>query len=88
MRRQPGTAVHLEERKIGYVLAVSCSAEVPTGAEKFRADALAAKVPRPAWQKLYEDHDLRLEFPHQLIRCALCALLGAELVKVPDRAWQ
>lgn len=42
----------LGERKIGYVLAVACSAEVTTGAGKFRADALAAKVPRRAWQKL------------------------------------
>jgi predicted RNase H-like HicB family nuclease len=42
----------LEERKVGYVLAVACSAEVTTGAGKFRADALAAKVPRRAWQKL------------------------------------
>ncbi|MGW1800134.1 IS701 family transposase [Streptomyces sp. NPDC001984] len=42
----------LEERGIGYVLAVACSAEVTTGAGKFRADALAAKVPKRAWQKL------------------------------------
>ena len=42
----------LEERKAGDVLAVACSAEVTTGAGKFRADALAARVPRRAWQKL------------------------------------
>ncbi|WP_329283141.1 IS701 family transposase [Streptomyces sp. NBC_01451] len=42
----------LEERGMGYVLAVACSAEVATGAGKFRADALAAKLPRRAWQKL------------------------------------
>jgi SRSO17 transposase len=42
----------LEERGAGYVLAVACSAEVTTGAGKFRADALAAKVPRRAWQRL------------------------------------
>lgn len=41
----------LEERGIGYVFAVACSAEVTTGAGKFRADALAAKVPKRAWQK-------------------------------------
>lgn len=34
------------------MLAVACSAQVTTGAGKFRADALAAKVPRRAWQKL------------------------------------
>jgi SRSO17 transposase len=42
----------LEERGVGYALAVACSAEVTTGAGKFRADTLAAKVPRRAWQKL------------------------------------
>ncbi|MGI5250576.1 IS701 family transposase [Actinacidiphila glaucinigra] len=42
----------LEERRVGYVLAVACSHEAATGAGKFRADALAAKVPTRAWQKL------------------------------------
>jgi SRSO17 transposase len=42
----------LEERGTGYVLAVACSHEVTTGAGKFRADALARKVPERAWQKL------------------------------------
>jgi len=42
----------LEERQVGYVLAVACSAEVTTSAGKLRADALAARVPKRAWQKL------------------------------------
>ena len=42
----------LEERGVGYVLAVACSHEAATRAGKFRADALAKKVPRRAWQKL------------------------------------
>lgn len=42
----------LEERQVGYVLATACSAEATTSAWKFRADALAAKVPKRAWQKL------------------------------------
>lgn len=42
----------LENRQVGYVLAVACSHEVTTGAGKFRADALAAKVPKRTWQKL------------------------------------
>ncbi|WP_411083268.1 IS701 family transposase [Streptomyces sp. cmx-18-6] len=42
----------LENRQVGYVLAVACSHEVTTGAGKFRADALAAKLPKRAWQKL------------------------------------
>jgi SRSO17 transposase len=48
----PSLRTALEERGIGYVLAVACSAEVPTGAGKFRADALARKVPERARQKL------------------------------------
>jgi hypothetical protein len=35
-----------EERGTGYVLAVACSHEATTGAGKFRADALAKKVPK------------------------------------------
>ncbi|MGZ2359948.1 IS701 family transposase [Streptomyces sp. 372A] len=42
----------LEERGTGYVPAVACSHEVTTGAGRFRADALAARVPKRAWQKL------------------------------------
>lgn len=40
----------LKERGAAYVLAVACSHEVTTAAGKFRADALAAKVPKRAWQ--------------------------------------
>ena len=48
----PKLRAALEERGIGYVLAVACSHEVATGAGTFRADALAKKVPKRAWQKL------------------------------------
>ncbi|MER6618691.1 IS701 family transposase [Streptomyces xantholiticus] len=48
----PKLRTALQERGTGYVLAVACSVEVPTGAGKFRADALARKVPKRAWQKL------------------------------------
>lgn len=34
------------------MLAVACSAEVATRTGEFHADALAAKLPRRAWQKL------------------------------------
>lgn len=51
LRRQP-QATALEERGTGYVLAVACSHEVTTGAGRFRADTLAKKVPKRAWQKL------------------------------------
>ncbi|MFH8661158.1 IS701 family transposase [Streptomyces afghaniensis] len=42
----------LEKRGTGYILAVACSHEVTTSAGKFRADTLAKKVPKRAWQKL------------------------------------
>ncbi|MFF7194550.1 IS701 family transposase [Streptomyces sp. NPDC008079] len=48
----PKLRTALEERWTGYVLAVACSHEVTTGAGKFRADTLAKKVPKRAWQKL------------------------------------
>ncbi|WP_406471508.1 IS701 family transposase [Streptomyces hirsutus] len=48
----PKLRAALEERQVGYVLAVACSAEVTTGAGKFRADVLAVKVPKWAWLKL------------------------------------
>ncbi|MBB5792358.1 SRSO17 transposase [Streptomyces caelestis] len=48
----PKLRAALEKRGTGYVLAVACSHEVTTRAGKFRADALAKKVPKRAWQKL------------------------------------
>ena len=44
----------LEDRGIGYVLAVAvaCSHQVRTGAGKIRADEFAASLPRRAWQRL------------------------------------
>jgi SRSO17 transposase len=48
----PKLRAALEERGLGYVLAVACSAEVTTDAGKFRADALVRKLPKRAWQKL------------------------------------
>lgn len=48
----PKLRTALEDCGIGYVLAVACSAEVPTGVGTFRADALVKKVPNRAWQKL------------------------------------
>lgn len=41
-----------EGRGVGHVLAVACSHEVTADAGKFRADALAVKVPKRARQKL------------------------------------
>lgn len=49
---KPTLRTALEEREIGYVLPVACSAEVATRAGKFRAHALAARVPKRAWKKL------------------------------------
>ncbi|WP_406328181.1 IS701 family transposase [Streptomyces sp. NBC_01617] len=41
----------LEESGTGNVLAVACSHEATTNAGKFRADTLAKKMPKRAWQK-------------------------------------
>jgi SRSO17 transposase len=41
----------LEERGTGYVLAVARSHAVTAGRRKYRADALAARVPARAWQR-------------------------------------
>jgi SRSO17 transposase len=48
----PGLRGELERRGVGYVLAVACSYRVATAAGKLRADAIASKLPRRAWQRL------------------------------------
>jgi SRSO17 transposase len=48
----PKLRTALEERGLGYVLAVSCTHRVLTVAGPQRADHLATRVPRRAWQKL------------------------------------
>jgi SRSO17 transposase len=47
----PGLCADLEKRQIGYVLAVAKSHRVNAGAGACRADALAARLPRSAWQR-------------------------------------
>ncbi|MCX4455745.1 IS701 family transposase (plasmid) [Streptomyces sp. NBC_01340] len=42
----------LEEREVGYVLAVACDHQITTHAGNFRADALVKQLPKRAWQKL------------------------------------
>jgi SRSO17 transposase len=46
----PGLRADLEHRRMGYVLAVACDHRVSAGGRQ-RADALAARLPRPAWQR-------------------------------------
>ena len=48
----PGLRRTLEDRGTGYVLAVACSHPVRTHAGKHRADELAARLPKRAWQRL------------------------------------
>jgi SRSO17 transposase len=43
---------YLEEQGIAYVLAVACAHVLATRAGRHRADALAAKLPKRAWQRL------------------------------------
>jgi SRSO17 transposase len=47
----PGLRADLETRQVGYVLAVARTTQVKTGAISFRADQLAARLPRTAWQR-------------------------------------
>ncbi len=47
----PGLRADLEERQIGYVLAVAAAHRVATGAGTCQARQLAACLPRPAWQR-------------------------------------
>jgi SRSO17 transposase len=48
----PHLRTSLEERRIGYVMAVACSDQITTRAGRIRADAVAAKLPKRAWQRL------------------------------------
>ena len=48
----PDLRAELEARRVGYVLAIAGNRRLPTAAGPLRADALAATVPRRAWQRL------------------------------------
>lgn len=48
----PHLRAALQTREFGYVLAVSCSHRVTTDAGDQRADHLAKRIPKRAWQKL------------------------------------
>jgi SRSO17 transposase len=47
----PHLRAALEARQTGYVLAVACDHQISTHAGKRRADALAKKLPKRAWQQ-------------------------------------
>ncbi|GGV05211.1 transposase [Streptomyces filipinensis] len=48
----PHLRTALEQRQVGYVLAVARDHQIATHAGKFRADTLVKRLPRRAWQKL------------------------------------
>lgn len=48
----PGLRAECELHRIGYVLAVGCDRRVRTAAGPVRVDALAARLPHHAWQRL------------------------------------
>ncbi len=48
----PGLREELEQRQVGYVLAVACSHPATTAAGKQRADHIAARLPKHTWQRL------------------------------------
>ncbi|MET8312460.1 IS701 family transposase [Micromonospora sp. NPDC005173] len=43
--------IALQQRRIGYVVAVACRQKIPTETGSARADALAAAAPVPAWKR-------------------------------------
>ncbi len=47
----PGLRGDLEERGAGYILAVACRRTVTSGAGTVRANVLARRLPRSAWQR-------------------------------------
>jgi SRSO17 transposase len=47
----PGLRSDLEKRETGYVLAVACRHKFSIGLRTCRADELARRLPRPAWQR-------------------------------------
>jgi SRSO17 transposase len=47
----PDLRSDLEKREVSYVLAVACRHKFSTGLRTFRADELARRLPRPAWQR-------------------------------------
>jgi SRSO17 transposase len=52
----PALRAGLEKREVSYVLAVAKSHPVTTAAGSWRADALTARLPRRAWQRLSAGH--------------------------------
>ncbi len=48
----PRLRAELEQRRVGYVLAVACSHRIVTGAGKQRADEIAERLSGDAWQRL------------------------------------
>lgn len=48
----PGLRTELEQRQVGYVLAVARSHPLTTAAGKQRADEIAARLPKHVWQRL------------------------------------
>ncbi|MEV5989526.1 IS701 family transposase [Streptomyces sp. NPDC052051] len=70
----PKLRTTLEERGIGYVLAVACSTEVTTQAGKFRADRLVKRLPKRAWQKLSAGRGAK---EHRFYDWAVIDLAGA-----------
>lgn len=42
----------MENQQLSYVLAVACDHQITTGTGKVRADVIAKRLPKPAWQRL------------------------------------
>jgi SRSO17 transposase len=52
----PGLRAELEQRGVGYVLAIACTHPVRTAAGPMTAQSIAQRLPRRAWQRLSAGH--------------------------------
>jgi SRSO17 transposase len=57
----PTLHAECELHRLGYVLAIGCDRRIPTAAGPTRADALAARLPWWAWQRLSAGHGAKGE---------------------------
>ncbi|HEX2075604.1 MAG TPA: IS701 family transposase [Geodermatophilus sp.] len=68
----------LEDRLVGYVLAVACDHRCPTGAGKLTAKELAADLPKRAWQRLSAGPGAKGERRYDWALIALTPPVGAD----------
>jgi SRSO17 transposase len=74
----PSLRAELEYHRIGYVLAIGRDRQVPTAAGTMRADDLAERLPRRAWQRLSAGPGAKGERHYDWAWTSLSAPTGAD----------